>query len=357
MTQDARRKTHFVIVDAVGVVDHPKVHVGTLDRKRTVPFAKLLEQVAWGVVSDDICTSLAARLSRLEKDLTPAERDGVRAASGGQSARDLAHVLLDAVDPDLVWGSAQEKGLADPTPEGLAQVRLVRMREAVAPFNDPDLRTRLTNAQRRSEQIVHTGVKDRLIDAGYSAESTERARQTVEAFERFLAQNRDEIAALQLIFSQPYQHRGLTLAQIEELRERVEQPPNTWTTQSLWEAYAQLERDNVRGAGTERVLTDLVSLVRHALQLDDELVPYPEQVRQRYEDWLAAQEAGDRGFTEGQRWWLDRIAETIALNLSVTPQDFQYGKLRDRGGLIAARQLFGDELTMLLVELNEELAI
>ena len=72
MTQDARRKTHFVIVDAVGVVDHPKVHVGTLDRKRSVPFAKLLEQVAWGVVSDDICTSLAARLSRLEKDITPA---------------------------------------------------------------------------------------------------------------------------------------------------------------------------------------------------------------------------------------------------------------------------------------------
>ena len=66
----------------------------------------------------------------------------------------------------------------------------------------------------------------------------------------------------------------------------------------------------MRGVGAQRVLTDLVSLVRHAVELDDELVPYPELVRRRYEDWLAAQEAGGRTFTEEQRWWLDRIAET-----------------------------------------------
>ncbi len=32
-------------------------------------------------------------------------------------------------------------------------------------------------------------------------------------------------------------------------------------------------------------------------------------------------------------------------------------QIRDRGGMIAARQLFSEELTTLLVELNEELAI
>ena len=35
----------------------------------------------------------------------------------------------------------------------------------------------------------------------------------------------------------------------------------------------------MRGVGAERVLTDLVSLVRHAVGLDNELVPYPELVR------------------------------------------------------------------------------
>ena len=46
----------------------------------------------------------------------------------------------------------------------------------------------------------------------------------------------------------------------------------------------------MRGVGARRVLTDLVSLVRHAVQMDDELVPYPELVRQRYQEWLAAQD-------------------------------------------------------------------
>jgi type I restriction enzyme R subunit len=75
-------------------------------------------------------------------------------------------------------------------------------------------------------------------------------------------------------------------------------------------------------------------------------------VRQRYDDWLAAQQAAGRPFGEEQRWWLDQIAETIGVNLSATADDFQQGELRDRGGWIAARRLFGAELPDLLEEMN-----
>lgn len=57
---------------------------------------------------------------------------------------------------------------------------------------------------------------------------------------------------------------------------------HTWTTEDLWRAYAQLVHDKVRRVRTQGVRTDLVSLVRHALQLDDKLAPYPEQVQRRY---------------------------------------------------------------------------
>jgi len=107
--------------------------------------------------------------------------------------------------------------------------------------------------------------------------------------------------------------------------------------------------------GGRRTLTDLVSLVRHAVQLEDELVPYPDRVRHRYREWLAAQEAEGRAFTAEQRWWLDRIAGTIGVNLGVTSDDFQVGELFERGGWIAARRLFGEELPVLLEELNEAL--
>jgi type I restriction enzyme R subunit len=42
------RRTHFVIVDAVGVTDHPLVETRPLERQPHVPLEKLLEAVALG---------------------------------------------------------------------------------------------------------------------------------------------------------------------------------------------------------------------------------------------------------------------------------------------------------------------
>ena len=88
----------------------------------------------------------------------------------------------------------------------------------------------------------------------------------------------------------------------------------------------------MRGAGTQRLLTDLVSLVRHAVQLDDELVPYPELVQRRYQR-VAGRPGGRRAHVHGeQRWWLDQIAEHIGVNLTMPPDDFDYGEFFDRAG-------------------------
>jgi type I restriction enzyme R subunit len=350
---DTARKTHFVIVDAVGVVEHPKVDVGTLDRKRTLSLDRLLEALAFRAFDDDLLSSLAARLSRLEPQMTDEERDRVAEFSGGKSLRALTHGLLDALDPDRALDLAREQaGTTDPTPEQVESARAALVEAAIAPFDNPDLRKLLPAIKARTDQVIDTVTRDRLISAEYSVEDTERARQTVASFYAFLQAHRDEIAALQIIFGRPYGQQRLTYAQVKELAARIEQPPRMWTTEGLWRAYAQLERDRVRGVGGRRVLTDLVSLVRHAVQLEDELIPYPDLVRRRYREWLAAQE---QDFTEEQRWWLDRIAETVGVNLGVTPDDFQVGEMFERGGWIAARRLFGEELPVLLEELNEVL--
>jgi type I restriction enzyme R subunit len=118
-----------------------------------------------------------------------------------------------------------------------------------------------------------------------------------------------------------------------------------------------VERDRVRGLGTQRVLTDLVALVRHALQPDGELAPYPEQERARYEAWLAAQARAGRAFTEQQRWWLDKIAETIGLNLSIAPADFEIdGDFVNRGGRFGAMDALGPDWQDVLAEMNRELS-
>ena len=91
------------------------------------------------------------------------------------------------------------------------------------------------------------------------------------------------------------------------------------------------------------------------VQLDDELVPYPDQVQRRYEEWLAAQEAAGRSFTAEQRRWLDEIAKHIGVNLRFAQEDFG-AYFHAKGGLYAAKRVFGEGLPDLLHSLNEGLA-
>jgi len=91
--------------------------------------------------------------------------------------------------------------------------------------------------------------------------------------------------------------------------------------------------------------------------MDDELVPYPERVRARYDDWLKAQEATGKTFTLEQRWWLDKIAEHVGVNLSIAPDDFDYGEFFNKGGAFKAREVFGAQWPVVLDELNEALRV
>jgi type I restriction enzyme R subunit len=127
VTPDAREKTRFVIVDAVGVVEQEHVETGTLERKRSVPFKQLLEAVAVGQRDADTLSSLAGRLARLEARLTDAERVDVAALAGGQTLRDLANALLDAIDPDLAVGQPGQ-------PQEIAPTDAVGVGLAPAPF-------------------------------------------------------------------------------------------------------------------------------------------------------------------------------------------------------------------------------
>ena len=211
VTPDARTKTHFVIVDAVGVVEQEKADTQTLERKRTVSFEKLLESVAWGARDADTLTSLAGRLARLERALTEADRAEIAVLTGGRTLRDLANALLDAVDPDC-RGEVASPGGGDQGGDQGGETPPLRewIERATAPFDDPQLRSTVIAIHRRAEQVIDRVSIDRVTEAAYSAEDTERARATVESFRQFIEAHRDEITALQMIYGRPYAQRRLT---------------------------------------------------------------------------------------------------------------------------------------------------
>src|SRR5207302_2050855 len=135
----------------------------------------------------------------------------------------------------------------------------------------------------------------------------------VTSFETFIGEHKDEITALQVLYSKPYGRR-LTFEDIKLLAETIQAPPRQWTAERLWQAYETLFASRVRGA-PGRVLTNLVSLVRFALS-HEALVPYPDVVVERYATWLAQQEQRGRKFTPEQRQWLEAMRDHVAANLS-----------------------------------------
>jgi type I restriction enzyme R subunit len=192
------------------------------------------------------------------------------------------------------------------------------------------------------------------LEAGFSADATEKAKSIVQSFEQFIREHKDEITALQILYSRPYKQR-ITLNEIKALADTIRHPPYSWTPESLWRAYEALDKSKVHGSGG-KVLADIVSLVRFALHQEGELTPYREKVNQRFANWLAKQGTGERKFTKEQRQWLEAIRDHIADSLAIETDDFDYVPFAQRGGLGKAHQLFGNELQPILNELNEALA-
>ena len=82
VTGDAQRKTHFVLIDAIGVTETAKgTDVRPLERRPTVAFDNLLSMVAFGTRDPDTLTTLASRLSSLDRQLDESDRQTIREAS------------------------------------------------------------------------------------------------------------------------------------------------------------------------------------------------------------------------------------------------------------------------------------
>jgi type I restriction enzyme R subunit len=360
------RKTRYVIVDAVGVTEREMVDTGTVDRKRSETLKSLLGAVAVGSVDEDLLGSLARRLSLMDKQLSTSQRQEIGDMLDVPSAperfddlKQLANAMLDAIDTDQIIARAIENG-ADPTvgpaDEEFKAAQSELIDRAIIPLAaNPKLRAYLMEREILIDETSMDFVLERQIDDNASA----RARQLVDSFEDFIQEHKDEITALQIIYNRPQTQKHLDFEKVKELANQLDQflheTDPLFITEELWQAYTKLEKDRVRGAGDKRILADLVSLVRHAA-MNEELVPYPEMVERRYQDWLEGQASQGRMFTPQQRWWLDEIARHIGINVAISIDDLNYFGFQARGGQLAAQRLFGVDLPVLIEQVNSVLS-
>lgn len=364
VTPDATTKTHFVIVDAVGVCEDPKTATKPLDRKPSVPLDKILSLVAAGAANDDVVSTLASRLARLELEVDPLQHAAIQKASGGKSLSELSAALLKSLDPDtnsnLAAAKFQIPEGQEPTEEQLEEVEREQMALALKTFHDPKLRDAILSAKRSLEQVIDEQTPDQLLRAGFDAEALAKAKSMLTSFREFIEQNKDEIEALQVLYSQPYRV-GLRFRHVKELATKLNQPPfyvdpnRPESLGRLWQAYEVVEPDKVKGKGGKQ-LVDVIALVRHAIDPNSTLAPVGMTVEERYKQWMAEKEAAGVSFTADQRKWLDAIKDHIASSLAIEQEDLEEVPFNSIGGLGRAYELFGDKLNAILDELNVRLA-
>lgn len=355
VTPDSPTKSRFVIVDAVGVTEHPFVEP-PLNRatERGISLEKLLEKVANLSITEDEVATLASRLAALGRQVTTdelRELDGIEppAEVGGDAVplRQIIRGLVDAVDPDVQLKLVEEAESRLSTREVVSKL----IEEAVRPLAaNPPLRARILELRRSHDRIIDEHTVDVLLDA-HGVVDTSRARSIVESWAQYLDEHRDEITAIQVV----QEAKGhLTFAQLKELADRVSRPPQNWTPELLWAAYEAVEGSKVKGPATKAV-TNLVSLLRFTLGVDAELVPYADQVRQRYTAWLQQQSNSGVAFTPDQQWWLDTMVEVITKSAGISDADLDNSPFAERGGVDGYAAAFGSNAGDVLDDLNERL--
>jgi type I restriction enzyme R subunit len=354
VTPDAPNKTHFIIIDAVGVCENDKTDSRPLEKKRSIPFDKLLQLVALGNRDEDILNSLAGRLARLDREADEKDKKEIEVSSGGKPLKELINNLLDAGDPDKKIEKAKTLFKTEnPSEEQIKKASEELVKQACAPFDNASFRNTLIAIKQKNEQIIDTVSKDRVIFAGFDEKAKDKAQSIIETFKRFIEENKNELTAIQLIYQKPYSHRHLTYEEIKQLAESIRKPPYFLTPEVIWQAYEQLEKSKVRGAGPQKLLTNIISLMRFAIGQSDVLEPFSDLVNRRFNEWLAQQ--GKR-FTPEQMEWLTMIKEHIATSLSIGMDDFEYAPFYEKGGAVKVHQLFGQQLNGIMDELNERLA-
>ena len=298
-------KTHYVIVDAVGVTKSLKTTSQPLVTKPFVPLKDLAIGVLMGASDEDTVSSLAGRLARLNQQLDPAEKERIKEQAGGIELTQIVSNLLAAIDPDRIQDKARE---IEPVDDGAeppsvvfekAQEQLVH--DAVGVFNG-ELIELIDSIRRDKDQTIDHDSLDTVLRAEWEGDAQENAKALVQDFRQYLEANRDVIEALTIFYAQPYRRRELTYTMIREVFDRLKSDQPRLVPFRVWQAYALL--DEYDGGQPISELTALVALIRRACGIDGKLSPYSEIVRRNFQKWILKRHSGSGERSSTRSRWI-----------------------------------------------------
>jgi type I restriction enzyme, R subunit len=353
-------KDHFVIVDAIGVEQSQKTDSRPLERAPSLSLKDVMNNIVIGQdTSDDMLTTLANRLIRLDRQINEKEKATFAQKTHGLSINHLVKKLLNAHNPDTLEQietkirreKIGEAPLSIDTAIAAEKQRLID--DAVQVFNNPDVRQYIIDVRKKYDQIIDSVNLDSVVQSGWVKDTEAAAQTTVQDFTAWLNNHKDEIIALQIFYNQPYRRRELTYKMIKEVFARLKLERPTLAPLAVWRAYEQLGQTKET---PKNELVALVALIRKVCGLDSELTTFDKTVDRNFQTWVFQKQAGATKFDEAQMNWLRLMKEYVTNSFHIEKDDFDLNPFDAMGGLGKMWQLFGANTEGLIAEFNEAMA-
>lgn len=310
-------KEAFRIYDAVGLYDalQDVTAMKPVAADPRLRFRDLLDDLARAedpTHQAELRARLLAKLRARLPHLTPEARDRWQAASG-EAPEDTAKRLADGVvDPAALraWAAGLDQGAGD---------TLERPASAARPT------------------VVLAEHADTVVDVRpVFGPGRMPPEDYLAAFQRFVAENANRVAALQVVTTRP---RDLTRAALRELRLTLENAGfREADLRAAW-----------RVARAEDVAAGIAAHVRQAA-LGDPLRPWAARVEEATGRLLARP-----GWTDAQRQWLRRIGTAVATMQAADSALLDEGAFADQGGARRVERVFDGRLAEVLGDLNDEI--
>ena len=352
-------KDHFVIIDAIGVSKSLKTDSRPLEKKPGVPLKDLLQAVAVGARDEELFTSLANRLTRLDKQITEKEKQQFIEKAGGKSVSQVVKELLNAFNPDVLEDienkvRATLSGAAPFDIEAAIKTHIAQLQNEAAKVFNGDLNEYIENVRKAHEQKIDLANPDEVIHVGWDKDNLDKSKEVVADFTAWMQAHKDELTALQIFYNQPFRRRELTYKMIKDVLEKLQNDKPTLAPVNVWRAYEALEQCN---GSARNELTAIVSLIRKVSGLDTTLTAFDKTVDKNFKAWVFKKQAGAATkFNEEQMQWLRMIKDYVVNSFHIDRDDFDLNPFNAQGGLGKMWQLFGDKTDDIINELNEALA-
>lgn len=312
-----------------------------------------------GVRDDDLFSSIANRLIRLEKQITEKEKNLFAEKAQGKTINQAVKELLNAYDPDIIEDIRLKIELefaASPPVDKKKELtrRHNELIETVASIFTGDLNSYIENVRKAHEQIIDDINRDKIIFAGWDKDNKSKAAELVESFKIWIETHKNEIVALQIFYNQPLRRREITFKMMRELVDHLISDKPLLAPMHIWQAYSQVEK--VTGSPKNEMIA-LISLLRKITGIDKDLTSFDKTVDKNFREWVFKKQAGTLKFNDAQMSWLRMIKDHIATSIHLDYNDLEYTPFDALGGKGKMWQLFGEDCELIIAELNEVLVL